>query len=573
MSELHIKQISRSIRNKFEAHIFKDDLNASSENYNNQIETRCLAAFGIKMACECSDKEAGESVIDGGDDNGIDAIYYSSSQKTIVVTQSKWISSGNSEPDSGDVLKFCVGIEDYINNKYERFNKRFMQNIETLNNAICDPSSRIHIILIHTGRKTLAEPAHRRIIDLIDKINNGIPTPTAYFDNYHQELVHSFLSRNTSASSDIEVQLSSWGTIDNPYLAYYGIVSGDIVASWWRKYGQALFAKNLRGMLGVSDVNIAMEKTIDTKYQDFWYFNNGITLICKSIERSLSKSLERGNACFHVKDAYVVNGAQTVSVLGAAYERTPDNVSGAKVFVRIISLEGTPDDYGSLITRSNNFQNRISPIDFVALDPVQHRIQHELNIEGVTYKIMRDSQTLENNDKFFTLEDATIALACSSNDVSLAVLCKREISTLWTNLDKAPYKKLFSNATDSVSLYNSVKCNRIIERTINNILKNQNTNKSILIHGNRIIELLVFNRISKSINFKDLKLDINQYQQQIQAETYKAYEDLLTRTNSYYSDSYPAVVFKNTEKCSLLFNACNGIFPVDNSKQMSLFNN
>src|SRR5205807_10342707 len=57
------------------------------------------------------------------------------------------------------------------------------------------------------------------------------------------------------------------------------------IAQMYEEAGIRLFARNVRGFLGSSKINKNLEKTLDTEPEFFWYYNNGITIICDSAER------------------------------------------------------------------------------------------------------------------------------------------------------------------------------------------------------------------------------------------------------------------------------------------------
>lgn len=83
-----------------------------------------MAAYAIYISTNCSVEDAASSVVDGSDDNGIDAIYYSQLSHQMILVQSKFSKDGNGEPSSGDVAKYINGIRDLINLRFGRFNKK-----------------------------------------------------------------------------------------------------------------------------------------------------------------------------------------------------------------------------------------------------------------------------------------------------------------------------------------------------------------------------------------------------------------------------------------------------------------
>ena len=124
MSIIHINQISTKIQDLFKSHLDLSDIGINDSQKDEKIISRCLAAFAIYNSLEISPELAAQSVIDGGDDNGIDAIYYSPSSKKMVIVQSKWSKDGVGEPESAGVAKFCTGIRDLFNLKFDRFNEK-----------------------------------------------------------------------------------------------------------------------------------------------------------------------------------------------------------------------------------------------------------------------------------------------------------------------------------------------------------------------------------------------------------------------------------------------------------------
>ena len=170
-----------------------------------------------------------------------------------------------------------------------------------------------------------------------------------------------------------------WGKIEAPHSAFYGMVAGTEVATWWKQFGELLFVKNLRSTLGHTEVNRQILATIEDRPDDFWYFNNGITITAKSVEKTAAGAGNRELGNFKAVGAHVVNGAQTVSSVGR-FSGDVTRLEKVKIPLRIISLQEAANEYEALITRSNNTQNRIEARDFVSQDKEQQRLRLELQM-------------------------------------------------------------------------------------------------------------------------------------------------------------------------------------------------
>ena len=57
-------------------------------------------------------------------------------------------------------------------------------------------------------------------------------------------------------------------------------MAGRDVGQMYNKIGKRLFARNIRGYLGDTDINNSMAETIKKEHNNFWYYNNGVTIVC-----------------------------------------------------------------------------------------------------------------------------------------------------------------------------------------------------------------------------------------------------------------------------------------------------
>lgn len=157
MSLLHVNQISTFLTEKYNGLIdLTDQANANLENRQNFFLTRSLAAYSIKYHSNCDESIAAASVTDGGDDNGLDAIFFDPKEKILYLVQSKWMHDGRGEPSLGDIKKFLDGIKDLFNFQFDRFNQKVNSKKETIQQAVCNPSTTYQIIVAYTGLNALA---------------------------------------------------------------------------------------------------------------------------------------------------------------------------------------------------------------------------------------------------------------------------------------------------------------------------------------------------------------------------------------------------------------------------------
>ena len=160
---------------------------------------------------------------------------------------------------------------------------------------------------------------------------------------------------------------------------------GSAVADIVEVGGSRVFARNIRGFLGhETKVNRAMTTTLHKEPDHFFYYNNGITILCDHAKKESSN----GRDVVRVKNPQIINGQQTTRSL--AMHR--DAAAHASVIVKVISVsrteDGKPngfDDLVSKIVAGTNWQNAINYSDLMANDRIQIDLERGLRKVGYTY--------------------------------------------------------------------------------------------------------------------------------------------------------------------------------------------
>jgi hypothetical protein len=365
------------------------------------------------------------------------------------------------------------------------------------------------------------------------------PTEMMALDVLGQASLHEIVARGVASNAvNLEVLLHDWGFLSQPYLAYYGNVSVEDIATWSLQ-GPQLTSKNLRQFRGATEVNEGIGRTLSANPEHFWYFNNGITVICESLKKKPLGGSNNTTGAFDCKGASVVNGAQTVGSIGEVF-KTGKAAPGAKVLVRLISLESCPPGFADELTRATNTQNRIEKRDFAALDPNQKRLRTELYLENQKLYVYQTGESSPSPEVGCTLDEAAVALACKHPNVALAVQAKREVGMLYDDISKPPYTNLFNASLNAQAMWQAVLTLRSIDTALK---EEQNTrtgrDQLVAIHGNRFVAHLVFRALQSGGD-----PDAN-----IGPITLQMLDRTTERVQSEYSGAYPASLFKNTTKC------------------------
>ncbi|MBU0552233.1 AIPR family protein [Myxococcota bacterium] len=546
MSKLKVDQIRARLRALFEPHLSLSDIGAADTERESKILSRCLAAFGIYHSTGCTAKEAAEAVWDGADDNGIDSAYFDAATATVVLAQAKFIQKGTGEPEAAEVGTFLHGVRDLVEQDGCNFHNRLQQQVNDVFQRIETPGTSLKVILISTGASTLARHARTQLDGLMRELNGSDPDPIASFEVFGLKEVYNALAADSIPGGiSVEGTILEWSTITNPYRAYFGMIDGGTLKAWWVTNGRRLVSANIRHALGATDVNTEIKKTASNEPANFWYFNNGITLICDEAVKAPANAASRSAGVFGFKGASIVNGAQTVSTLGSVDDDA--KLADVRVPIRAIVLKNAPPNFGQQVTRSNNLQNRIEERDFVSQDPVQERLRKEMSMEGVDYQYVRGI-ALTSSPNTLELIELTIALACAHGD-KYAVDVKTGISRFFKDLTKAPYKAIFNDHLSGAKAFNTVLIQREIDKWIEqkkrSITKKRGAPWGVLVHGNRILSAAAFFRLSVSLEqpIKDFQSGLSDLA--VANEIQQAYERIITRVESQHPNRFLAVLFKN----------------------------
>ncbi len=554
---LQVTQIKTKLKALYEHELDLKDISDKDRDRENKILSRCLAALAVQISSSASPKDAAESVIDGSDDNGIDAIYFNPIEKEVVIVQAKWINSGSGEPEARDVGVFIDGIKDLIENNLEPFRENIHPKIEAIWEKISTPGVQLKIVLATTGASTLAKHSTKKLEKLESELNS-VDSAIASHKVLGLSEAYSFLSKDQSAAIEFTATIENWHSIDAPNNAYYGTIDGLQLKKIWASTNGRIISANIRGALGDTDVNSKIRKTAIDEPHLFWYYNNGVTFIASRIDRAAANTTTKTYGTFTLTNPSVVNGAQTISTLSKIDDNSA--LEKLRVAVRLISLEGAHSEFGSAITRSNNFQNRIEGRDFVAQDPEQHRLQREMHMEGVEYKFIRDAEESSNTDKSCSLIEATIALACASGDSTLAVAAKTGTGRFFVDLNKAPYKTIFNPQTGGSYTFNSITTLRAIDNwikgQIRQLPKKSGLTYGSLVHGNRIIAAAAIRKLGKDYLKKtihEFNKDFNE--QELHEKLEESLQKITTKINEKFQGKFLAVLFKSPGNSKILFDA------------------
>ncbi|MEV0010597.1 AIPR family protein [Streptomyces sp. NPDC047973] len=462
-----VRQTERAFDETYTGLIDMSDFgNRPPEQTRTAFRSRALAAHAVRIVTGWSLEQAADCVIDGGQDQGIDAIAIDEARSRIYLVQSKWSPEGTAKADETAVHKLFAGLTLIDSGEAAQFNPRGQILAKRAHDLIGAKSTRITQVIALMGI-TPPSPGVRQVI------KNG----EGQFNSYGDYVDHRFLHApdiHTLVREDqrrepvtLSATLNPWFSVTSPYPSYEGVVQGEEIASW-AAHGSELFARNIRNPLGLTPINAELVDTLTGEPSLFWYFNNGVTILCDSIEPVFGSQRvpERHPVRLTATGASVVNGAQTVRSVIEAAQKSED-AELAQVTVRFI-VTGGDTEFANRTTQATNRQNHITDRDRIALDPVQAVLIEEFRAElGLEYSVRR-SELEPQDDEGCSVVEAACALACAHSGSRFAsrLVASGSTDVLWERGSSGIYDLLFRSVPSVYETWNAVNVFRAVRTAL-----------------------------------------------------------------------------------------------------------
>ena len=332
---------------------------------------------------------------DGPYDCGIDASFIEND--TISIIQTKYLSSNSVEAICGflaqiqhiilegidksvkndlkDIYNYILEIDSidiyYVTNDMIRENdwKVVIRQVKEVERVIkeSNPNKRVKIRILDINN----------IEDFIDESRSIVPKN---FQGTRMKLILERYFENKENNTIIaEVSLKS-------------------LASFIHKKEKYLFYSNIRNFLGKRNkVNKEIEKTYNEDPKKFWFYNNGITIVCDKYDEI--KPLKDGGASMIIETPQIVNGCQTSSTIYSLWKnQSTDKRNNQEGTILIKIIEDINSTKRKKITRYTNSQTAVTGKDFFALEDFHYQLQKDFLKLGYNYIIQRKDK-IEKKDK------------------------------------------------------------------------------------------------------------------------------------------------------------------------------
>jgi len=272
------------------------------------------------------DEMAARAVTGVSHDKGVDAVLIDEDSTKVFLLQGKChLTDKPPQEKRSDVLEFArlaqviygsegdykvyrEGIAPIVGEKLDRARsrikkRRFTLHLYYVSTGICSSPLKDEadsLVYQANGMTDVSILDRKEILALLTDYLGGAAPPVPFLD-LRIDARGIVGSDGVIQRFDQETGIESWILT----------MTGKDVGALYTTAGDRLFARNIRGFLGDTAINEGMRVTLQREAEHFWYFNNGITIVCNSAR----KTAERGQIILRVSNPQIINGQQTTRTL------------------------------------------------------------------------------------------------------------------------------------------------------------------------------------------------------------------------------------------------------------------
>ena len=465
--------------------------------------SRAFSGFVLHKMLNVGIADAAQSVVDDFDDNGLDAIHYEATSKTLYLVQTKF--REREQFDEGDAIRFRSGADLLLRQRYDRFNANVRSRKDELDDAF-DEAERIQLVVayIGTGFSAHANAALKELTE--DEDHHEVGRLQSDIAEYGPDKIQAdLLAEQSVGVVNDSLMLTKWQHIGGHRDTHIGVALLSDLVALHKKHKKALYERNIRYFLGSreSDVNKSIQDTLRAAPDEFFYLNNGVTALADLVEAPQGT---KANKRLRLRGLSVINGAQTISSAAEFVAQNPlCDISAAKVLVTIIKAD-SEGKFGRSVTRARNHQNPVSTGNFASLDPRQEELRRELAYLGYSYHYRPEAtpRNAEVSASIITIEQAMKALALFEVDSRYPYWLKNEI-VRFQNAESSEYQSLFTPTLTGAQLVNKVKFFRFVRDVLaSNVAATGGAEGLFYRHGTFVVAAVLAKRCRTRVNEPDV---------------------------------------------------------------------
>jgi hypothetical protein len=358
----------------------RTDLNSYGDN------ALGLFALGLKFNIEDLETIASDSITDGSDDKKCDIVHIDEAENYAVVTQCYFSSKQKASAPANKASDLNTAVSWLLQRPIDDLPERIVSSAKQLRAGIeSGDIKRLYVWYVHNL------PESSNVAEELKTVEETVKSALEIrFSGKQVSVSASEIGRNTIdtwysetlspilVNDEFKIDVPHGYEVDGPnWTALVTSVAGKFLHSAYKKYKTKLFSANVRDYLGSrssdSNINNGIKKTAEKEPDNFWVYNNGLTVLVNGYEYIPKEGSSRKNV-LRISGMSIVNGAQTTGAL-ASLSKSPN----PKLLIPTRFVKTSDSDLIHSIIQFNNSQNKVTASDFRSTDSVQKRLKEQIS--------------------------------------------------------------------------------------------------------------------------------------------------------------------------------------------------
>jgi hypothetical protein len=362
------------------------------------------AAFVLLCMANCLDiplEDAVELLTEGGNDAGVDGLHIGEVEDgefLVTVFQGKYkinnLDGTANFPENG-VQKAVNTVQVLFDPAKEiDLNPLLKPKVEEIRSLVRDGYiPNVRMILCNNGAKWTEQA--QRWID-----QSGLPEKQTLWIHFNHNSIVEILRKTQTVDDTLRMVGDAVFENFNFRRVVIGKVQVSEIAELFNRHHDQLLQRNIRRYLGLNEnrVNMDIHRTLvhPESRENFYFFNNGITIICKSFRHN---ALQGANFQLKLENMQVINGGQTCKTIQQTLNSSDLFADYQNTYVMVRVYELADDDQGFVtdITYATNSQNPVDLRDLRSNDALQKNLELGMKDLGYTYKRQREEGGVGSN--------------------------------------------------------------------------------------------------------------------------------------------------------------------------------
>lgn len=384
--------ISRQIVDQRIRKILQENADFFQDDDEERKLSKAFLLLGVAAYLNIDVAEAYPLITDGGNDGGFDAAYIAEGQDmqlNVVLFQSKYTRDlENDRHFPANAVEKAVNTVKCVFDPSANIelNFRSRQKVDEIRSFILDGQiPYVNFVMLNNGLKWNSDGQNH-----IDNAFKG--QEQVHFTHFCHKDIIGYIQKAVPIHAKLNMAGYAVQEDFNYKRVLIGRVSVSQIYELMEEHGDGLLEKNIRRYLGKNMVNDGIAQTLinEEKNQNFFFFNNGITMICNKFGYN---GLQEKDWIVKIDGLQIINGGQTCRTIHQIIKENPDkDFSQAFVLVRLYEVS---DDEVIVrdITYATNSQNPVDLRDLKSNDEIQKLLESSAGDMGYVYKRKRDNSS------------------------------------------------------------------------------------------------------------------------------------------------------------------------------------